>query len=145
MQILEPIEFDDNTFISSVDINKGHKYLGMKFIPTDNFHKIITFNWKDRIGRICKFYAWLEHNENTPIEIKLLVLENCLFNHRLLKYPDRTSSKLGKNYLRLKIHFAIIIDPYLRFTYFFHQMRDNLVGYQKILMLTSKLATSASQ
>jgi len=31
-------------------------------------------------GNICKFYAWLELNDSTPIEVKLLVLDNCFFN-----------------------------------------------------------------
>ena len=29
---------------------------------------------------IAKYYAWLDINENTPIETKLLVLDNCCFN-----------------------------------------------------------------
>ena len=28
----------------------------------------------------CKFYSWLEVNEETPIETKLLVLDNCIFS-----------------------------------------------------------------
>ena len=29
---------------------------------------------------VAKFYAWLEINENTPIQTKLLVLDSCVFN-----------------------------------------------------------------
>ena len=56
------------------------RYLGMKFIPTNAFTKIIKFDLNDRVGRVWKFYAWLEDSDTTPIEVKLLVLDNCLFN-----------------------------------------------------------------
>ena len=29
---------------------------------------------------VAKFYAWIEINENTPIETKLLVLDNCVLS-----------------------------------------------------------------
>ena len=77
---LDPVQISENIRISSVKPNKGHKYLGMKFIPTNKLADIIKFNLNDRIGRVCKFYAWLEENDTTPIETKLLVLDNCLFN-----------------------------------------------------------------
>ena len=31
------------------------------------------------MGNISKFYAWLEHNKNTPLKTKLLVFYNCVF------------------------------------------------------------------
>ena len=80
---LTPISIDDNISISSVDPKKGHRYLGFKFLPTNDFSKIIKHNLDDRKGRVSKFYAWLEDNRNTPIEIKLLVLDNCLFSSLL--------------------------------------------------------------
>ena len=52
----------------------------MKFIPTNKFTEILKFNLNDRKGRTSKFYAWLGDNINTLIEIKLLVLDNCLFS-----------------------------------------------------------------
>ena len=58
---------------------KGHRYLGMKYIPTIIFTDIIKFNLRDRKGIVCKFYAWLDDNDDTPIEIKLLVLDCCIF------------------------------------------------------------------
>ena len=67
------IKIDENTTISCVNSDKGHRYLGIKFIPTNNFDEIIKFNWKDRKGRMCKFYAWLEDNEETHIQIEILV------------------------------------------------------------------------
>ena len=51
----------------------------MKFLPTNDVDIIITFNIDDRFSQWCKFYSWLEVNEETPIEIKLLVLDACLF------------------------------------------------------------------
>ena len=76
---ITPIKINDNIDISSVDPKKGHRYLGMKYLPTEIFPTIIQHNLTDRKGRICKFYAWLEDNKDTPIEFKLLVLDNCLF------------------------------------------------------------------
>ena len=29
---------------------------------------------------VSKFYAWLSVNENTPIDVKLLVLDSCVYN-----------------------------------------------------------------
>ena len=52
----------------------------MFFFPTNDITKIITMNMKKRKGSIAKFYAWLHINENTPIEVKLMVLDNCMFN-----------------------------------------------------------------
>ena len=73
---IAPIQIDSNIWISGVNISHAHKYLGMKFIPTNNFEEIIKFNLNNRKGKICKFYAWLENNYDTPIETKLLVLDN---------------------------------------------------------------------
>ena len=70
---------DENTELSSVSVVKGHRYLGVKFLPTNDVDIIITFNIDDRFSQWCKFYSWLEVNEETPIEIKLLVLDACLF------------------------------------------------------------------
>ena len=70
---------DEDTQLSSVDPVKGHRYLGVKFLPTKDIDKIIVFNINERSHNWCKFYAWLEVNEETPIEIKILVLDTCLF------------------------------------------------------------------
>ena len=71
-----PMSFGE-TSIDSIDKDKCHVYLGMSFLPTDNFHKILMFNINNRMKHITKYYAWLEITENTPIETKLLVLDNC--------------------------------------------------------------------
>ena len=39
----------------------------------------IKCNIEGRSHNWIKFYSWLEINEETPIEIKLLVLNTCLF------------------------------------------------------------------
>ena len=76
---LEPLRIDENTELASVDPVKGHRCLGVKFLPTDNVDKIIMFNIDERIHNWPRFYEWLDVNEETPIEIKLLVLDNCFF------------------------------------------------------------------
>ena len=39
----------------------------------------IIKNINHRKGNLCKFYAWLEYNEDTPIKMKILVLYGCVF------------------------------------------------------------------
>ena len=76
--VTTPIEIDENTKIFSIT-DKGHGVLGMSYIPTNDLKKIISFNIKKRMVHVVKFYGWLEVNENTPVESKLLVLDNCVF------------------------------------------------------------------
>ena len=76
---MDPIGIDGSV-IKSVSLKVGHKYLGVRFSPTDNMTSIITKNLHERTCNIAKFMAWLQINENTPIEIKLTVLDSCLFN-----------------------------------------------------------------
>ena len=33
-----------------------------------------------RMFNVAKFYAWLNVNENTPIEVKLMVFDSCVMN-----------------------------------------------------------------
>ena len=73
------LRIDENTQLSSVDPVKGHKYLGVKFLPTKDIEKIIKSNIEARSHNWVKFYSWLEINEETPIEIKILVLDTCLY------------------------------------------------------------------
>ena len=75
----QPLTLNNNILIGSVD-DKGYKYLGMFFYPTKRISEIITRNVNNRVGAITKFYAWLDSNKNTPIEIKLLILDNCMFS-----------------------------------------------------------------
>ena len=48
--------------------------------PTNDISKTITKNVNRRMNNICKFYAWLEINKDTPIEIQLMILDNYLFS-----------------------------------------------------------------
>ena len=74
------LRINNNIFISSIDKTKGHVYLGMLFIPTDEIRNIVIVNINNRMKHIAKYYAWLDINENTSIETKILVLDNCCFN-----------------------------------------------------------------
>ena len=71
---------NNEAILSSVDQKKGHPYLGVKVIPTNDPDKIVKFNINERFSNWAKFYAWLQINEETPIEMKLIVLDSCLFN-----------------------------------------------------------------
>ena len=73
----------------------------MKFIPTNDINKIIDLNLNERIRNICKFYSWLEVNVETPIEIKLLVLDNCIFSSIL--YAVETWGDIGYIEQKLRI------------------------------------------
>ena len=89
--LLHPLYIDANTLLSSVEMQKGHRYLGMKFHPTNNLNKIISSNLNERASNWCKFYSWLEVNEETPIEIKILVLG--------IQFDIVYSRDLGRYYL----------------------------------------------
>ena len=52
----------------------------MSFLPTNDIDRIISHNINMRMKHVAKFYAWLEINENTPIETKLLILDNCVLS-----------------------------------------------------------------
>ena len=77
---LEDLMIDESKSISSIDFNKGYSYLGMTFIPTNDIKKIIDKNLNMKMFNVAKFYGWLENNDVTPIEIKLRVLDNCMFS-----------------------------------------------------------------
>ena len=51
----------------------------MLFIPSNNITQIIQANLNHRAFNIKKCYDWLDINENTPIKIKLQVLDTCMF------------------------------------------------------------------
>ena len=80
--ITTPIDIDETTQIFSID-DKGHVFLGMTYIPTNELEVILKFNLKNRMKNTAKFYGWLEVNENTPIQTKLLVLDVCVFGAML--------------------------------------------------------------
>ena len=74
----EPIDLDGTSFIASIDMILGYRFLGMLFFPTDDTNFIIEKNIKKRMVHVAKFYAWLEINETTPIDVKLLVWDCCV-------------------------------------------------------------------
>ena len=74
----DPLQLDEQRFIDSAD-KEGYIYLGMKFISSNQIKDHVTRNLNDRMGNIHRFYAWLENNEQTPIDVKLLTLYNGAF------------------------------------------------------------------
>jgi hypothetical protein len=74
-----PLKIDEHTFIHCVDLWKGYRYLGIFFFPTNDIVLIIDRNFDKRMVHISKFYAWLSINEDTPIDVKLLVLDCYVF------------------------------------------------------------------
>ena len=75
---VEPIKIDEQTSINSIDGEKGYKYLGQLFFPTNDIKIIIKKNIKKRKVHVAKFYGWLNVNESTPIDVKLLVWDTCV-------------------------------------------------------------------
>ena len=65
--------------VCSIDSDKGHKYLAMLFLPTNELNKMISLNISKIMVNVAKYYDWLEVNDNTPIDIKLLVMDQCMF------------------------------------------------------------------
>ena len=58
----------------------------MLFYPTNDLDTIILNNISIRKVNVAKYYAWLEINDNTPVDVKLLVLDQCMFT--ALLYGD---------------------------------------------------------
>ena len=81
--VTEPMKIEEGSYVNSIHLEKGCNYLGMLFLPTDELIKIIRFNIKSRKKHIAKYHAWLEVNETTPIETKLLVLDSCVLGAML--------------------------------------------------------------
>ena len=63
--------------------------------------EIVIKNINERVGNICKLYAWVEIYETTPVEIKLLVLESCFFNSIIYGIEAWGSIDCVKQNLRL--------------------------------------------
>ena len=72
----DPIIIDEHRRIESAHKN-GYNYLGMLFVASILLKDQILKNLNTKIINVHKFYAWLEHNMDTPIKIKLLVLYGC--------------------------------------------------------------------
>ena len=72
----DPIVIDYTKKVESAH-KDGYNYIGMLFIASNNIKDQILKNLSVKMGNVHKFYAWLEHNMNTPITVKLLVMYNC--------------------------------------------------------------------
>ena len=97
---MEKLTIDEKTSIASVDTNQGYSYLGMTFIPTNDMKKIIEKNINKKLFNVAKFYGWLEINITTPIEIKLRILDNCMFS--ALLYGSETWGDFTYIYEKLR-------------------------------------------
>ena len=72
----DPIIIDESRRVGSAHEN-GYNYLGMLFVASILLKDQILKNLSTKMINIHKYYAWLEHNMDTPIKIKLLVLYSC--------------------------------------------------------------------
>ena len=54
-------------------------WLGFWLSYADNIPDLIQANLNKKSFNICKFYGWLQANQETPIIIKLKVLYSCMF------------------------------------------------------------------
>ena len=88
-----PLIIDDQTSINPAE-NGKYVYLGMLFIPTNDITALIRANLKHRSYNIKKYHEWLEVNENTPIRIKLQVLDACMLTAYL--YGSETWWKIDE-------------------------------------------------
>ena len=61
-------------------VNNEHLYLGMWITASNDISQHIKNNLKHRAYNIKKYYDWLNINESTPIQIKLRVLDNCMYS-----------------------------------------------------------------
>ena len=77
--LTDVIEIAEGEFVESAH-KTGYRYLGVLFICSDEIAEHILRNIEDRKGNMHKFYAWLENNEDTPIQVKLVVLYNCVLS-----------------------------------------------------------------
>ena len=64
----------------------------MEFFPTNDINRIILRNLDKRATYISKFYSWLQINENTPIEVKLMVSDNYVFGAIFYQLHDNTTN-----------------------------------------------------
>ena len=60
-------------------VNDEHLYLGMWFIASAEIVQQILCNFRHRSFNIQKFCEWLDINEMTPVNIKICVLDSCMF------------------------------------------------------------------
>ena len=88
-----PLKIDNNNTITPAEKGK-YTYLGMLFIPTNDVGDIIEANLKQRSFNIKKYFDWLAIHNNSPIRIKLQILDSCMFSAYL--YGIETWWKIDK-------------------------------------------------
>ena len=76
---ITPLVIDENITLTSIDPVNGYKYIGLSVYPTNDVTEIIKRNVNKRMVNFAKFHGWLSVNELTPIEMKLVVLDSCVF------------------------------------------------------------------
>ena len=76
---LSPLQISEEMVVDSVDPGKGYCWLGFWLSYADNVPSLIRYNLNKKSFFICKFYGWLEANQQTPIILKLRVLYCCMF------------------------------------------------------------------
>ena len=82
------ITCNHGNILSSLELKKSATYLGMYLYHTNSLKDLIEFNINKKMFNIAKFKSWLEVNENTPIRIKLLVLDNCVLSSILYGFES---------------------------------------------------------
>ena len=78
----DPIREDmllSNGYTISAALNDEHLYLGMWFMASCEIIQQVLCNFRHRTYNIKKFCDWLEVNTMTPINIKICVLDCCMF------------------------------------------------------------------
>ena len=73
----------------------------MIFLSTNNIKLILNKNLNARMFNITKFYAWLDVNVNTPIDVKMMVFDNCVLN--ALLYGTETWGDISSIEKQLKV------------------------------------------
>ena len=106
-----PLMINERDCIYPIEAGKSHRYLGVNFIPCSTMKTILIRNINDRMHNVHKFYGWLEANKNTPIEVKLLVLDSGVFAALLYgaeAWGDISAVKNKLQYIELKALKAIL-------------------------------------
>ena len=78
----DPIREDmllSNGYTISAALNDEHLYLGMWFMASCEVLQQLLCNFRHRSFNIKKFCDWLEINTMTPVNIKICVLDCCMF------------------------------------------------------------------
>ena len=60
---------NENIIIKHVIPKDGYSWLGLWMTPTADISKLLLFNFNKKINVTCKFYAWLEMNQDVPFKL----------------------------------------------------------------------------